>query len=148
MEGVCVCWGGQEHIFQGRLDKVNVGHGGFHILCKISKQQDECVVAEVEARGTKERSCIKIGGDSPELGEATLVVSLHTLLHTGLHLRKTRRTTSGNRENRGDSGIRKCCPLITYTGTSRLFSIQSFRLVTVLVRFLFVCFFLGQGLIT
>lgn len=87
---------------------------------------------------------IKTGGDSLEVGEATLVVTHHTLLHTGLHLRRIRKTTSGNR---GDSDIRKCCPLITYTGTSRLFLIQPFLLVTVLVRF-FVCIFLIQGLIT
>lgn len=66
-------------------------HVGLHIPCRVSEQQDECTVTEVEARGAKD-SCLKNGGDSPDPGEANLVVTHQTLLHTGLHFRRINKT--------------------------------------------------------
>lgn len=81
-----------------------MGHVGLHIPRKASEQQGEFTATEGEARVAKEGSCLKTGEDSPEPGETTFVVTHQILLHTGLHLRRTNKSTSGNR---GDSDIRK-----------------------------------------
>lgn len=80
----------QEYISPGRVDS-HVGHVGLHIPCEASEQrvsvQSQRLRLEVLRR----------------TGEAIFVVIHQTLLHTGLHLRRTNKTTSGNR---GDSDIR------------------------------------------